>query len=235
MQTLQDLFDNLAYGEFANLALGNSPLGSITEDKYPKVVAAINMGLTELHKRFVLKKKKVLLTQQTGVLVYYLRSDYLGDYLEDFEQGEIESLDDDIIRVLQIVDADGTDVPLNNPRYLDTGVFTDGHDILSMVPATPLKTLTVIYQAKYPRIKVTETFDPERVKLYFPEFITEPLLAYVAARVFKGKTSKAAEGEHNISATFHYQFEAACKKIMELGLAEEPPEVNSRFVNKGWV
>lgn len=237
MLTLQDIFDNLAHGEFANLALGNSSLGTITEDKYPKIVSAINLGLMELYKRFLLKKKKFLLQQRAGVSLYYLRSDYIGDYLDLVEDGSFEddTIVTDLIRVLWVKDTAGIEIPLNDPRFPTTGVFTQSYDALRMTPASPLKTLTVTYQAKYPKIIIDEDFDPKEIELYFPHFILEALLAYVASRVFKGKTSKSAEGQTNISTTFHYQFIAACKDISELGLAEEMEERSTKFSAKGFV
>ena len=39
MITLQEFFDTLAAGEFSNVSLGNSVLGSITADRYPMIVA----------------------------------------------------------------------------------------------------------------------------------------------------------------------------------------------------
>jgi hypothetical protein len=237
MITLKEIFDNLAYGEFANLALGNSPLGTLTEDKYPKIVSAMNLGLVEIYKRFILKRKKCLLMQQTGVTTYYLRSDYVGDYLETVDDGSYEesAFNDDLIKVLEVEDAAGEDIPLNNPRYPDTGVFTQAFDTITMQPASPLKTLTLTYQAEYPKIVITDDFDPTEIRLFFPNFILEALLAYIAARVFKGKTSKSAEGETNLSTTFNYQFENACKKITELGLAEEAEELATNFTNKGFI
>ena len=49
---LQDLFDTLASGEFSGLSLGQSVTGSIKEEAYPKVVAALNRGLVEIYKRY---------------------------------------------------------------------------------------------------------------------------------------------------------------------------------------
>jgi hypothetical protein len=237
MITLKEIFDNLAYGEFANLALGNSPLGTLTEDKYPKIVSALNLGLVEIYKRFILKRKQCLLKQQIGVTTYYLRSDYVGDYIETVEDGSFEDnyFNDDLIKVLEVTDAAGDSVPLNNPRYPDTGVFTQAFDTITMKPASSLQTYTVTYQAEYPKIIIADDFDPNEIRLFFPNFILEALLAYIAARVFKGKTSKSAEGETNLSTTFNYQFENACKKIIELGLAEEAEERSNKFVTKGFV
>ena len=76
---LQDLFDTLASGEFANLSLAHSVSDSIKEEAYPRIVSAANRGLRELYKRFLLKKKKVMLFQQEGIIRYYLRPERVTD------------------------------------------------------------------------------------------------------------------------------------------------------------
>lgn len=236
---LQELFDKLAYGEFANIAIGNSESGTITEAAYPKVVSHINSGLLELYKRFVLKKKEFQIVQQTGVSVYYLRPEYVGisgstSALAYIIENYDDPFDNDLIRVLEVYDELGDVVPLNNPRFKDTGVFTTAFDTLKMTPADPLATLSIICQAAYPKIIITEDFDPESYDLYFPGFIESALLAFVAARMFKGKPAKTDSGvpAYNI---YDGQFEKACQKITELGLSEDSETDCDHFTDNGWV
>lgn len=104
---LQDLLDNLATGEFANLSLANSTVGSIKEEAYPRIIRAINRSLLEIYKRFLLKEKKVYLVQQVGLNRYYLRTQYLGysgattvqAYLLDHAD---ELFQEDVIRILNM-------------------------------------------------------------------------------------------------------------------------------------
>jgi len=240
MITLQEIFDDLASGEFTSMSLGNSALGSIVEAQYPKVVSSLNLGLLELYKRFKLKQKECTVHQHADVTTYYLRTDYLGPVADLDDEAYIvevedDPFEDDIIRILEIYDADNEVIPLNDYRYPDTGVFLLAFDTLSMVPADPVEVRTIVYQARYPKIILTDPFDPKDIELYFPDFIKEALLLYMASRIYKGKTSKAAEGTQNLGITFLAQFEAACKRLEQLGLAETRDLAHERFAAKGWV
>jgi len=239
MITLQKLFDDLAYGKLTGLAMGNSITGSITEAQYPKIVSAINLGLIDLYKRFPLKEKECKLHQQTGVTLYYLRSEYVGDvgtmsadsYIEDSEEDPFE---DDVLKVTEAYNEDEKPVPLNNNAYRSTGIFTPSHDIIKMVPADPLKIISLVYRARYPEIEVTDNFDPEKINLYIPDTIREALLLFVASEVFSGKASKNAEGEPNVAMSFVYRYENTCQKLLNEGVFTDVNDTHSNFEAKGW-
>ena len=239
MNTLEYLFDLLASGEFSNIAIGQSVTNSITAENYPKIVNNINLGLIELYKRFKLRKKSINLHQVTGVPEYYLRSEYVtssnyintGGYLTEPTD---EDFTDDIIQVIEAYREDGSVLPINDKNY-PTGLFTTAYDIVKVQPFTPLETLSLVYLASYPKIEIDDDFNPASVILTFPTWLYEPLLAYVAARVFQGKSSKAAEGERSLYTTFMYQYENACKRIELQGLASVDEEVTTVFNERGFV
>lgn len=242
---LQNLFDSLAHGELSNLAIVNITTGSIKEAAYLKVVSQINRALREIYKRFLLKKKCGVIKQQTGLTTYYLRdpfahyvdgstNSYLSEY--DFD----EPFNGDVIKVLEAEDPDAKDprdriLPLNDPKYPDAGVFTTAFDTIYMVPANPLKRVKITYQAAYPEIKITEDFNPENYELYYPLFIEEALTNYVASLLVKGKLTRASEGESYATNTFDHKYEAACQRIVVLGLAEEVAMAPTHFERRGWV
>ncbi len=238
---LQDLFDTLAAGEFAHLALGNSPTGTIKEEAYPKVVTALNRALRELYKRFILKKKSCLLYQQADLTLYYLRSEYIGSVGSMGESAYIadsydDPFNDDIIRIIDIQTDQDEEVPLNSAKVTgDIAVRTAAFDTLTLITTKTDQVLTVNYQASYPRIIITDTFDPELVVLYYPQFIEEALTNYIASLLVKGRVTKASEGEGYATNTFLYRYEAACQKIVDLGLAEKFITEDSRFDQRGWV
>ncbi|MBT7349178.1 hypothetical protein HN803_00060, partial [candidate division WWE3 bacterium] len=91
------------------MALGNSVLSTITEEKYPKIVSNVNLGLIEIYKRFTLKEKRIDLYEQTGITHYLIRSDYLsstvaavssnGYLIEDSD----DPFEDDIIKITEVI------------------------------------------------------------------------------------------------------------------------------------
>lgn len=236
---LQEIFDDLAYGEFANMAIGNSSFGSITPDKYPKVVSLINLGLLDLYTRFILKKKELTLYQKENKNIYYIRPEHLGYPLggdpEIYIDDTAESVpDNDIIKFLRAYDDSGNEIRIDNIKY-PNDIFLLEPDVIKMIPADPLKILSIVYQASYPKIIVDQLFNPATYELYFPKFLKMALLAHVASRLFVGKTTKTTEGETNLGNTFQYRYETECNRIETLNLTPEIDEVAEQFYSNGWV
>ena len=237
MITLQELFDTLAYGELSNIAVGNSPLNTINEGDYPKIVSHINLGLVELYKRFHLRQGEVKVHQYPGISTYYLRSSHSGeaDSMDEdiyLEVGEYTPFMDDVLKVVQVFDAYGGEIPLNDTTKSNS-VFTPSFDVLTMVPCDPVEVYSVVYRARYPKIVLSPLFNPATVELHIPDFIVEPLLFYVASRVFKGMIT--VDGEVNPNTSNTYQFELSCKKIEMFSLPSDVNDTRDRFTANGWV
>lgn len=239
MLYLQEIFDDLAYGELANMAIGNSSVGSITPDKYPKIVSLINTGLNALYTRFCIKKKELVLYQRTGISTYYLRIDHLGDPRAGYEEQYIDELvedppDNDIIKILEAYDDSGNEIAINQANR-PNDIFMPAQDIIQIKPRDPLIIIFLVYQAAYPRIIIGEEFDPKNVALFFPRYLKEALLSFIAARLFVGKSSQITEGQQNPTNTFRYQYEIECNKIEKGFLIPELQEEDNHFQNSGWV
>jgi len=236
---LKELFNDLAYGEFSNISLGNSLAGVSDINQYPKVVSAINAGLLALYTRFQLKTKKLILYQRADKFLYYIRSSHMGDPNAGDPEIYIDGLGDDppngdIIRFIEAYDVDENEIFINDPKHPDD-FKTPELDILKITPSDPLKVITLVYQAAYPKIVITEDFDPDTYALYFPEFLRPALLAKVASRILTGKTTNAVEGQAHAGNTFMYAYEVACKRIESLGLVSNVEIESTQFVDNGWV
>jgi hypothetical protein len=256
MITLQEFFDTLASGEFSSVAISTSVLDSIKADKYPKIIASMNLGLIEIYKRFTLKTKEINLHEQAGTSLYYIRSDYLASsvarasakaYLID--PNAEDPFDDEIIKITDAYNGDSTSdyyldkIHINNKQFPKLGIFTTAFDTVKLTPpddslrTSPNNTpriISLVYLASYPKILIPTDFDPTKITLYFPDWIQEPLLLYVAARLFMGKTSKMSEGQPPQSITFMAAYENACTKIELYGLAEMTDDPSNNFENNRW-
>jgi len=236
---LQDLFDDLVYGEFSDIALGTGALGTLPEASYPRIASFINMGLRDLYKKFILRKKEIKLYYQTGIYTYYLRSDYVGPvnslgpnvYLVEDDNNVF---DNSIVKVIAAYDSDEDKLPLNAPKD-DTSLFTPAYDIIKLPVTDPPSMVTLVYQSYYPKILITTGFDPEEYELHFPSFIENALLAFVASRHFKGKKIKRADGSTTNHNTFLSMYGRACKELEQDGFAEESDDDRDRFTDNGWV
>lgn len=239
MLYLQELFDDLAYGEFANMAVGKNQVTTIDPDKYPRIVSLVNAGLLDLYTKFPMKEKILNLHQRTGVDTYYLRPDHVGDpdggdsdiYIDGTG---VDPVNGDIIKITSAYDDEGEDIRINDNRYPDD-IFTPEQDVIKITPGDTLKILSLVYKASYPRILIPEGFDPETLELNFPRFLKPALLAFMASRFFIGKTSQAAEGQPNLSNTFLYRYNTELEVIRNNSLAPHIDPEAAQFERAGWV
>lgn len=235
---LKKIFDELAFGQFSGLAVGNSPNGSISEEQYPKIISIMNSALLDIYTRLPLRKKEFDLYQRAGRETYYIRPDNVGDpnvgdpniYIDGTEDKEI---DGDIIKPIKAYNADGTEVFINKNQYPDD-IFMPQYDVITIKERTPLEVISIVYQASYPEIVMSSDFDPAEYELNFPRFITPALLANMASRIFIGKTSNAGEGQPSMSNTFTYKYETEMARINQLNLVLETENEDTQFDNGGW-
>jgi hypothetical protein len=238
MLYLQEIFNDLAYGEFADLAISNPLSGSSLPDHHPKLVSLLNAGLLALYSRFKIKEKEFDLYQREGKTRYLIRSAHLGDPNAGDPEIYLDgTIDDppagDIIRFLEAFDEEGSEYHINDPKY-PLEAFTPEPDIIKMTPADPPKIISLVYQASYPKITIGEGFDPETYALYFPPILKRALLAHVASTVFVGKGT-GDNGKGGMSSIFYYRYEQACLEIQKLGLLRDRDTESDRFDNNGWV
>lgn len=235
---LQELFNNLAYGQFSNMAIGNAATGSIEEEQYPKVVSLINSALLDIYTRLPLKRKEFDLYQREDVTIYYLRPEYVGavdtgdPYI--YIDGTAENVvDGDIIKLLNAYDSAGNEIYINKEKYPDD-IFTPEFDTIKVALRDPLEIISVVYQAAYPKIVIGSDFDPTTYALYYPGFIGTALEANIAARLLEGKSTQATEGQGNPANTFQYKYERECLRLSNLNLIPEEEPENERFIDNGW-
>lgn len=236
---LQELFDDLAHGVFANMAIGQSQTTMLSPAEYPRVVNLVNQGLLDIYTQLPMKMKEFDVYQREGITTYYLRPAYVGDpnagnpniYIDGTG---VDPVNGDIIKLVSAVDEEGNKMYLNDRRYPEH-IFTPEPDILKMTIGDILHVITFTYQASYPRIIVVEGFDPLTYVLDFPHYIKKALLLYVASKYFVGKAANAAEGQQTLSQTFMYQYiqeiAALQKNALDIREMAEPEQ----FTEGGWV
>ena len=237
---LAEIFTQLTYGEFAELAIGGKGEGGINPEDFPNVVSHINLALTELHKRFPLRTNEILLVQQEGITTYPLKSQYA---MMDIVSSEpVRYIDDtvrfpfqnDLLKIERILDEVGEEVPLNKLNE-ENSLFTPSYNVLQ-IPVTYLNadnTLSIIYRAKHVLIEVTEESDPQTIEVELPPVLLEALLFYVASRVHSNVP--AIEGDTGEGMRFMAKFEASCQRVTALGLIAEESNTNMKLEDRGFV
>ena len=250
MIILQDLLDDLAWSELANVKLGRSDnLETIVEKDYPRVISAINQALLKIYQRLQLRTRDIKLHQQDGVTKYTLRTANtaeVGSFTSTkyFEVSTAYPFEDDLIKFLRAVDSDGEKVRVNDRAY-PCDIFTTEYDTIEIIqPQSVITNLngkyrdsldifTLTYSASYPKILLTETFDPLTYELDIPNFIEEALLLYVSWKLFR-KPVKLAKGEVAPSSTLMIEFENAMRVLENQELEMDDDESDDKISRNGW-
>lgn len=250
MILLQELFDDLAFGELSGLQMGNSNLGSVQEQEYPKVVSALNAGLRKIYERLNLRQGKLKLHQQSTLERYYLRPSYATELTDIDEDAYLEVTDalpfaDDIVKVLSAKDSAGEKVTINNNKN-PADIFMPEFDVVEIVSPsseitnldgtsrTSLDIFTLIYQAYYPKILVAQKLNPLTYEVNIPNSILDALYIYVAYKIMK-KPMKVAKGEKQPGMSLLLEFENEMKKLERLGPIVEEDTERNRLTENGWV
>lgn len=225
--TLQDIFDQLTYGELSQLSIGGGEVGAITEANYGRVIAHINLALTALYKRFNLKEDSTRVVLIPGTLAY--TTSVVAPYLLKIERvltdSEFEmSLNDKS-------DAYSVHTPTASALKVPADIVNQVIDLPEQYKTTGL---TVVYRANHPRItQGLGYFDPKRVHLQLPETHMEPLLMYVASRVHSPMGTGQFEGQ--AGNAYYGKYEAACQAIETSNLKVDQGSQSTRLRDNGWV
>jgi len=241
---LSEIFRQLAVGEIYNISLGGEGCKGVPVSDYPMLVAHVNLGLTELYKRFPLRMRSLVLARQPDMAHYRLHSDYAVNnsgsvqpvrYILDTPENPFQ---DDILKVEKITNpADNSVVPLNDPHSA-LSLHTSEYDVIEWQyaadedPVLMLDQVIISYKAKPDQILADSDLQPYLVEVRLPDSLLEALLLYIGSRIHTNLNIDGSMGEGN---NYYGKFEAACKKVENLGLLDYPAPHNIKLEMRGWV
>lgn len=253
---LQDVFDQLSYGELSQISIGGGKPGIIEEATWPRVLAHVQLGLTALYKRFILKEGRVKIALVNDLETYRMHSDYSihslrrpleAHYLMDSLTARFS---DDILKIERVLtdyrydDREGRrhEVGLNNLAD-EYSVFTPNLTTLKVpldivghgwdLPLA-LKTdnLEVVYRANHPKIVIPiGYFEPTRTDIELPESHLMALCYFIASRVHNpiGMTNEFHAGN-----SYAAKYEAECAELENEGLEINTGSQSTRLRRGGW-
>lgn len=235
---LQEIFDQLTYGELSQYVVGGKGSNGIQFESYPEIINHINLGLTALYKRFVISKKELSIVPQVGLITYVLHPDYLigsssnkpYKYLLDSIEFPFNA---EVLSILQIFDSNQIEIHPNSSRLTSPVYFDSPHLVRLPVP-DPDNPITLVYQSNHPKIVLNSMY-PQDMEIELPILFLDCLLLFIAARV---ASSNPSISETNVQdgAQFMAKYELACALIEQKGLLKTEEEmINGRFEQGGWV
>lgn len=238
MITLKNMINDLAVGVLANTMLCDPATNTIYEKYYPKAVSFINLGLTAIHRRFLLRSGELSVAQKTGIIHYTLRSLYAlsneaavepFNYIQDSVANPFK---DDILKIEQVFSEDGSEYLINDSTQAYP-IFTPRYNVISMIPTDVPQTVFLIYRQNYPRIVLSNSLNALTEEIDIPDFILEALYLKIGTYAYKGIT--AEDTEANPGRSYMYQYELECKRLEEEGLVANDNNPHNVFEVYGWV
>ena len=234
--TLQDIYDQLAFGELRQVSLGYGSIDA-NEDGMPvesfmKLLPTVKLGLTELHKRFSLREGRMTVPLVENQVTYVLTK----------KKDAPDAFQDDLHKVERILgkDEDGNpyEIPLN--RMDDrSAIRTTSYNTLVVPTETELAgwlnyttELEIVYRADHPAISVpVANAAPLATEIHLPSTHLEALLWYIASRVHNpiGLTQEFHEGNN-----YAMKFENACQLLTTQNYEIDDDAVNFRVIDNGW-
>lgn len=244
---LTEIFTLLTFGELSQLSIGGSEQGHIDPTNYPAIVGSVNLGLTDLYKRFRLKEDRVLLQMLPGRLTYpintrFALSNTASQEIKFLLDSQAEPFTDTVHKIERVYAGNEIELSMND-EYNPLSVFTPSPLVLRLPaalvnaePDVPQELLgaplNVVYRASHPKISVSAGFDPELVELELPDTHLEALLFYVASRHHNPAGMLA---EFNSGNAWAAKYEMECQRLKDLNLEVDARNTNFRIVRNGWV
>jgi hypothetical protein len=238
---LSDIFLQLTHGELAGLAIGGAEGNGVLPHDRPAIISHINLGLTELHKRFDLRREEVIVQQYDHIQKYYLEKKYAvhgsGDivsinppifYIKDSVEHPFE---ENVLRIEQVINEKGEELYKNDENSY-WSVWCPQFNCVQVPYADSANSMCIKYRASHERIDPSPNTIPEEVDIHFPDSHLQALLNFVAARIHASKpTMDGITG----SAEYTAKFEASCVKLKELNLEQKDTPSNQKLLIRGFV
>lgn len=248
--TLQDIYDQLSYGELRDLFLavaGPDALEDMPLESYAKVLPSVQLGLTELHKRFFIREGQFYVELQTDQSHYKLTPKYAQSNTKSSEPVKyiidtIEPFTDNLFKVERVL-ATYLETPTEldlNERGNAAAVHTNYFDNL-VVPtdsekAPWLKETTQIdvrFRANHPKLDANiANVAPTAVQIDLPPMYLEALCLFVASRLHNpiGMTPEGAQQ----GSTYFQKFLASCDTLKRHNFEIDDFDENTKLYERGF-
>ena len=246
---LSEIFSQLVYGELSQTNLGEHVSGVPTEANQAQILSHINLGVSDLHKRFLLKEGRLTLALQTGRYTYPLTPAYAVSTLESLETTRyivdtaLEPFTGDVNKIEQVHTSYPFELGLNDEadEYScftpSTSTLRVAEDIVDgasdLTEQLVTSTLTVVYRTNPKKIiyvPAEDTLDDIEVDLPFTHLVA--LLYYVASRVHN---PIGMSNEFHAGNSWAAKYEMECLRLDGFNLQVDRSSSSTRFERNGYV
>lgn len=234
---LSDLYVYLSQGELRQFAIGgdvSSGSTAIASGDYFRLIPFINLGLGELHKRFLLKTKLLYVRQLEEVFTYSLHPSHGETSGTADDLYIIDSVTDvftdvnEILKIEAVIKEDGTFYALNDDSDDESLYTPTDHSIQVTINEAPA-IMAVQYRANHATL-IANNSPAQTVDI--PYTYVEALLLFIGGRYLA-----TAGSQENVAAgmAMLQRYEQACQRIEMSGLDNKDNSTNVKLDDNGWV
>ena len=249
--TLEDIYNSLSFGELRMLFMSGKSIDGPTTEGMPvatflQLLPSIQLGLTELYKRFSLSEGHFKLVRVDGVDTYHIKELYSMSanpngamlYIDDTEM----PLQNNLLKLLRCYGTQNDrsiEIPMNqiaNPAAIRTTSYnsmTVPNDPVAAPWLVQTPEIEVVYRANHPEInKYIANEAPLITDIYLPPSHLEALLYYVASRVFNpiGMVPDSVHEGNN----YAQKFEVACQRLSMENYQVDQDAENEKLAFRGF-
>jgi len=243
---LNDVFTQLTYGELSKVFIGGlDERTGILEIDREQIISHVQLGLTDLYRRFRLLQGQMTLTLQPDTTDYMITKDFIASNTDSTEavkyltDDPIFPYEDNLLKIVEVKD------DLLNPIRLNwandsCSVFSrsEKHLYVPEVITTldyrdPVITeLKLIYLANHPKIDCSlGTYSPELVELYLPDAYMTALLYYITSRYMN---PIGMANEFHAGNSYYAKYEGECARLEQQNLQYDNADLVTPFERDGW-
>lgn len=248
---LREVLNTLASGELSNLSFVDETTGTIKTEAIGKLISSINMGMTDLHTRFLLKLGSITVNLQKGQTIYPLKPEYqVGQRTlrgtTQFISADGTRLDNDLLKIQQVFaiydndrsgfNRDPVELGLND-HDARHGVFTTSYNTLNvplhLQEEDKVKALRVVYrQNADPICQCDNDYDPDCIEVELDYSHLWALCLFVASRVHN--PSGFGTGGVHEGNNYWSKYLAECARLDEANMRLDYVADNTKRLQKGF-
>lgn len=247
---LQDIFDDLTYGELSQIFIGgDESTGGVREADKPRIISHIQLGLTALYKRFRLKENEVTIDLQSSQYTYQLHSNFAASNTDSVEavkylDDSVDAFTDRLLKVEEIFDITDPDnildllVNLRNSKYSirtpKPTTLVIPEILIDKDGVEPVATtFKVIYRANHDKINpILGQYVAFTEELELPDAFEQALLFFVGSRMMN---PVGMANEFHAGNSYFAKYEAECARLEADNYQIDNIGIETKFQDRGFV
>lgn len=234
---LSQVFTQLVHGELSSSAITQEGT-EIPEINYPKVISAINLGLTDLFTKFPLKESEIIIQTYDEIEEYFIESKFAASNTGSTEPIKylLDSVNnpyrDTLLRIERVVDSCG-EVLYTNDAEQEGSVFTPSFNSVQ-IPCSVKDGITgiaVTYRDNHAEIPAITTIHPEVTQVDLPPSYLKALCLFVSAQIKTNTPSLEGRNEGDVALQ---KYHLACQEIQDRNIMQKDNTTNNKLERNGW-